>query len=256
MTRAPQPAPKASRMTISVFDLFKIGIGPSSSHTVGPMRAAAHVRRGRWPTTGCSAEVAGVRVELFGSLGRDRARARQRQGGRARPVRGAARTGRPGRRPAAGRRRSRDDRPAAAARRAAGSPSTSTRTSSCTGASGCRSTPTPCGSPRLDDGGQRAERPDLLLGRRRLRAGRGRGRRQPRIVPDATPVPYPFTTGAELLAHAAATGLPISGVMLANELVAGDAEQRDPRRAAAHLGGDAGLRGPRLRGPRGCCPAG
>ncbi|MCG3032268.1 serine dehydratase beta chain, partial [Pseudomonas aeruginosa] len=28
-------------MSLSVFDLFKIGIGPSSSHTVGPMRAAA-----------------------------------------------------------------------------------------------------------------------------------------------------------------------------------------------------------------------
>lgn len=28
-------------MAISVFDLFKIGIGPSGSHTVGPMRAAA-----------------------------------------------------------------------------------------------------------------------------------------------------------------------------------------------------------------------
>jgi L-serine dehydratase len=28
-------------VTISVFDLFIIGIGPSSSHTVGPMRAAA-----------------------------------------------------------------------------------------------------------------------------------------------------------------------------------------------------------------------
>jgi L-serine dehydratase len=27
-------------MSISVFDLFKVGIGPSSSHTVGPMRAA------------------------------------------------------------------------------------------------------------------------------------------------------------------------------------------------------------------------
>ena len=27
-------------MAVSVFDLFKIGIGPSSSHTVGPMRAA------------------------------------------------------------------------------------------------------------------------------------------------------------------------------------------------------------------------
>ena len=28
-------------MALSVFDLFKIGIGPSSSHTVGPMKAAA-----------------------------------------------------------------------------------------------------------------------------------------------------------------------------------------------------------------------
>ena len=32
-------------MTISVFDLFTVGIGPSSSHTVGPMRAARDVRR-------------------------------------------------------------------------------------------------------------------------------------------------------------------------------------------------------------------
>ena len=38
------------------------------------------------------------------------------------------------------------------------------------------------------------------------------------IVPDHTPVPYPFTTGDELLAQCAETGLPISGVMLANEL--------------------------------------
>ena len=30
----------ASAMELSVFDIFKIGIGPSSSHTVGPMRAA------------------------------------------------------------------------------------------------------------------------------------------------------------------------------------------------------------------------
>ena len=28
-------------MAVSIFDLFKIGIGPTSSHTVGPMRAAA-----------------------------------------------------------------------------------------------------------------------------------------------------------------------------------------------------------------------
>ena len=33
-------------MTVSVFDLFKIGIGPSSSHTVGPMRAAGRFVEG------------------------------------------------------------------------------------------------------------------------------------------------------------------------------------------------------------------
>ena len=27
-------------MSVSIFDMFSIGIGPSSSHTVGPMRAA------------------------------------------------------------------------------------------------------------------------------------------------------------------------------------------------------------------------
>jgi len=41
----------------------------------------------------------------------------------------------------------------------------------------------------------------------------------PRIEADATPVPYPFDSGAELLAHTEKTGLPISGVMMANELV-------------------------------------
>jgi L-serine dehydratase len=38
------------------------------------------------------------------------------------------------------------------------------------------------------------------------------------IVPDHTPVTYPFTTGDQLLARCAETGLPISGVMMANEL--------------------------------------
>ncbi len=33
-------------MTVSVFDLFSIGIGPSSSHTVGPMRAAGTFAEG------------------------------------------------------------------------------------------------------------------------------------------------------------------------------------------------------------------
>jgi L-serine dehydratase len=55
-------------MAISVFDLFKIGIGPSSSHTVGPMRAArlfaqALERDHLLNTT------ASVKCELYGSLG-------------------------------------------------------------------------------------------------------------------------------------------------------------------------------------------
>jgi L-serine dehydratase len=55
-------------MTISAFDLFKVGIGPSSSHTVGPMRAAcSFVTRLR--QEGLLPRVAGVRCELFGSLG-------------------------------------------------------------------------------------------------------------------------------------------------------------------------------------------
>jgi L-serine dehydratase len=41
----------------------------------------------------------------------------------------------------------------------------------------------------------------------------------PSLVPDAVAVPYPFSSAAELLAHTRASGLPISGIMLANELV-------------------------------------
>ncbi|MER6564307.1 L-serine ammonia-lyase [Streptomyces sp. NPDC001027] len=55
-------------MAISVFDLFSIGIGPSSSHTVGPMRAAGMFVR-RLKQDGALAQTAAVRAELFGSLG-------------------------------------------------------------------------------------------------------------------------------------------------------------------------------------------
>ena len=55
-------------MAVSVFDLFKIGIGPSSSHTVGPMRAAARFTS-RWlGDGGLLARTARVRVEVYGSL--------------------------------------------------------------------------------------------------------------------------------------------------------------------------------------------
>lgn len=54
-------------MTVSVFDLFTIGIGPSSSHTVGPMSAGADFAqwlRQRQQLT----QVAKIQVDLFGSL--------------------------------------------------------------------------------------------------------------------------------------------------------------------------------------------
>jgi L-serine dehydratase len=55
-------------MAISAFDLFKIGIGPSSSHTVGPMRAARLFVAGL-QTHGLLAQVARVHCGLYGSLG-------------------------------------------------------------------------------------------------------------------------------------------------------------------------------------------
>ncbi|KKO46080.1 serine dehydratase [Arsukibacterium ikkense] len=55
-------------MIISAFDMFSIGIGPSSSHTVGPMRAAK-----KFTDNLCEAslleQVASIKVELYGSLG-------------------------------------------------------------------------------------------------------------------------------------------------------------------------------------------
>lgn len=48
---------------VSVFDIFRIGIGPSSSHTVGPMKAAK-----AFATELDGLDVAGIQVTLFGSL--------------------------------------------------------------------------------------------------------------------------------------------------------------------------------------------
>ncbi|MGW4459844.1 L-serine ammonia-lyase, partial [Streptomyces albidoflavus] len=55
-------------MAISVFDLFSVGIGPSSSHTVGPMRAARMFAR-RLKNEGLLVHTTSLRAELFGSLG-------------------------------------------------------------------------------------------------------------------------------------------------------------------------------------------
>ena len=55
-------------MAVSTFDLFKIGIGPSSSHTVGPMRAAARFVEKWLVDTGDLQRTARIRAEVYGSL--------------------------------------------------------------------------------------------------------------------------------------------------------------------------------------------
>src|SRR5918998_3437159 len=201
-------------MTISAFDLFKVGIGPSSSHTVGPMRAAASFAA-RLADEGLLSRTAAVRCELFGSLGAT---------GHGHGSVKAVVLGLEGERPdlvdpvAA--------EPRVEAIRAAGE--------------------LRLGDEHLipfsvDD--------DVVLHRRKRLDFHSNGmlflamdaegaeldRREyysvgggfvldedeagnPVIVEDSTPVRYPFHSGDELLAHARESGLRISDIMLANEL--------------------------------------
>src|SRR5579875_1731066 len=62
--RYPAPMLSPSSSWVGLFDLFRIGIGPSSSHTVGPMVAARRFLAEIPP----DAPVTAIRVELFGSL--------------------------------------------------------------------------------------------------------------------------------------------------------------------------------------------
>jgi len=54
-------------MFVSAFDLFKIGLGPSSSHTVGPMRAAGRFAH-ELATNAQLEQIARVVIDLYGSL--------------------------------------------------------------------------------------------------------------------------------------------------------------------------------------------
>jgi len=205
-------------MTISAFDLFKIGIGPSSSHTVGPMRAAG-MFTDSLAAEGLMPQVAGLRVELFGSLGAT---------GHGHGSVKAVVLGLTG------------EHPETVDPVAAGPRVDQVRES---------------GRLTLPGGREIAFDPDedIVLHRRKrlpfhsnamlFAAVDDRGEcvlertyysigggfvlgedehGAPRIEPDATPVPFPFDTGADLLAHTERTGLTISGVMMANEKVRRD----------------------------------
>jgi L-serine dehydratase len=52
---------------ISIFDILKIGVGPSSSHTLGPWRAAQRAVQ-RWQDLGVFDSIVAVQVDLYGSL--------------------------------------------------------------------------------------------------------------------------------------------------------------------------------------------
>ena len=78
-------------MALSVFDLFKIGIGPSSSHTVGPMRAAERFLR-ELETLGLLERTAPGRDRALRLAGADRQGPRHRQGGDPGPAAASCRT--------------------------------------------------------------------------------------------------------------------------------------------------------------------
>ncbi|MDP9093172.1 MAG: L-serine ammonia-lyase [Actinomycetota bacterium] len=199
-------------MAISVFDVFSIGIGPSSSHTVGPMRAARTFAAGL-EADGLLGQVTRARVELFGSLGAtghghgsDRAVILGLEGERPETV----------------------DTSAARERGAAVRQSGRVRLLGRHEASLAdedlvlhRRTSLPFhpnGMKFFAFGGD-----ELLRERTFYSVGGGfvvdeTAAGSDRIKVDDTVQRYPFTTGAQLLAQCADSGLPVSGVMLANEL--------------------------------------
>ncbi len=205
-------------MSVSVFDLFSVGIGPSSSHTVGPMRAAGRFARSL-QADGLLPAVTAVRAELFGSLG-----ATGHGHGSVRAVvLGLA-----------------GEEPETVDPAAAGPLVEQVRGSGTLTMLGTH----PIGFD-VDE--------DVVLHRRKRLEFHSNGMRfaaldaagteisvrtyysvgggfvlgedetgHPALVADPTPVPYPFASGAELLAQADRAGLPVSGIMLGNELVRRD----------------------------------
>jgi L-serine dehydratase len=210
-------------MTVSVFDLFKIGIGPSSSHTVGPMRAAVMFARSL-EADGLLPAVARVKVELFGSLGATG----HGHGSVKAVVLGLA-----------------GEEPETVDPAAADPLVESVRASGTLVLLGRHQVDFDVDADvilhrrkRLDfhSNGMRFAAFDAggaeISARTYYSVGGGFVLREdeagrPTLIADPTPVPYPFASGAQLLAHADRTGLSVSELMLANELVRRDKEEVD-----------------------------
>jgi L-serine dehydratase len=201
-------------MALSVFDLFSIGIGPSSSHTVGPMRAALRFVNGLREDAVLGA-TARVRVQLYGSLGAT---------GHGHGSDKAVLLGLSGERPEEVDTASVPIRVAAireAGRLALlGSHEITFTEDDDLVLHRRQSLP-------LHPNGMLFEAFDaaglLLASRTYYSVGGGfvldpSAADGPVIAPDTTPVEFPFRTAAELLAHCHSAGLSISQVMLRNEL--------------------------------------
>jgi iron-sulfur-dependent L-serine dehydratase single chain form len=211
-------------MAISVFDMFKVGIGPSSSHTVGPMRAAISFAD-RLHRRGVLDDVARVRCELFGSLGatghgHGSVKAvvlglEGEQPDMVDPVAAQPRVdaiARDGKLTLAGLHPiefSVDDDVVLHRRRRLEIHSNGMRFLAL-----------------AVDGSELDRRDYYSVGGGFVLDEDEAG--NPVVVEDQTQVPYPFRSGADLLVHTRATGLRISDVMLANELTwRSEAEVRD-----------------------------
>src|SRR6516162_2867426 len=205
-------------MAISVFDLFKVGIGPSSSHTVGPMKAAGMFARGL-RDDGLMPRVATLRVALYGSLGLT---------GPGHGSDKAVLLGLEGEQPAT------VDVDAVPGRLEAIAQTGTVRLL------GEHAIPFTVGKDLefnrrkklgYHPNGMRFTAYDadgtVIRERAYYSVGGGFVHDEDEAAagsdgqPHAPDLPYPFTTGEELLAHARASGLPVSGIVLANEQALG-----------------------------------
>jgi L-serine dehydratase len=201
-------------MAISVFDLFSIGIGPSSSHTVGPMRAARTFVDGLADDNVLTSTTR-VRAELFGSLGAtghghgsDKAVLLGLSGERPESIDTDTVAGKVATIREAGRLSLRGEHEIAfdedtdlTMHRRKSLPAHPNGMTFCA----------------FDAAGE------VVRERTYYSVGGGFVRdetyeNEPAIVEDSTPLPYPFRTGGDLLAHCRETGLPVSEIMMLNEL--------------------------------------
>ncbi|WP_284975013.1 L-serine ammonia-lyase [Arthrobacter sp. efr-133-TYG-104] len=202
-------------MALSVLDLFSVGIGPSSSHTVGPMRAAKQFTDGLESSGQLSATVR-VQAELFGSLGAT---------GRGHGSDKAVVLGLQGESPETVDTRTADDQVAAAALGAelhlGGDHRVDFNWDEDVVLHRRKSLPAhPNGMTfrALDHtGAVLRERSYYSIGGGFVVDGDASG--ADKVVADDTVLPYPFTTADELLGICEREGKSISDIMLANELV-------------------------------------